>query len=392
MANNENYILNQISEHQNELILIIDDQPDTIKYLELLLRQYKIEGVLSAKAGIKKAEELQPDLILLDIMMPGIDGFEAAKMLKSNEKTSHIPIIFLTARVRVDDVIKGFEFGANDYVTKPFEPAELLARIKVHLDLQKAKRKIVEQVELLKDLNDNKDKFLRIAAHDLRNPLKVVNGFTKLIKERYESLSDDSLKEFLDDIDNAANSMLMIIDDILTINDLEEERYELVIQRLDINALINIIKSEFETLASAKNITINIEEKISNQIIDNDVLKTKQILENLISNAIKFSFQGSNIWLIIDKCEIKEQEMGFFIKVIVKDEGPGISAEELPYIFDKFCKISNKPTGHEASSNLGLAISKTLADILAYNLQVKSKVGVGTEFILLLPKKFKMND
>lgn len=392
MANNDNYILKEISKHQDELILIVDDQPDTIKYLEILLREYQTVSVLSAMECIQKAEELQPDLILLDIMMPQIDGFEAAKMLKSNEKTAHIPIIFLTARVRIDDVIKGFEIGANDYVTKPFEPAELLARINVHLDLQKAKRKIVEQVELLKVLNEDKDKFLRVAAHDLRNPLKVINGFTKLIREQYESMSDENMKEFLNDISHAADDMLLIIDDILTINDLEEERYELVIQRLDLGSLISILKSEFDKIASEKNIRINIEEKFNDPIIENDVLKTKEILENLISNALKFSFKDSNIWLIIDKCNKEELENGFIVKVTVKDEGPGIPDDELPYIFNKFCLVSNKPTGDESCSGLGLAISKSLAEILGYNLSVKTTVGVGTEFILLLPKRYKLNE
>jgi signal transduction histidine kinase len=386
MVNENTYILKDIASHQNELILVIDDQPDNLHYLKLLLREFRVESALSAKEGIRKAEELQPDLILLDIMMPEIDGFEACKMLKENEATSDIPIIFVTARVMLDDVIKGLELGANDYITKPFEPAELIARVKTHLDLQKAKIKLLEQFVHLTELNEAKNTFLQIAAHDLRNPLKVIQGFTRLIMERYDSLSDDNLQEFLHDISSAADSMLKIINDILTINDLEEDKYEIIRQEIDLTELILVLESEFRSKANEKNIRIVVDDRLNNQSIENDLLKTKQILENLIENALTYSFKGTTVTLIIEAAKEDEKQEGYFARIVIRDEGPGIPDEELPHIFDKFCKISNNPTGNEPSSGMGLAISKTLSRILNYNLLCSTNVGKGTDFILLLPK------
>jgi len=393
MVYENRYILKDIAAHENELILVIDDQPENIHYLKLLLRDYAVEGAFSAKEGIEKAKELHPDLILLDIMMPEIDGFEACEMFKADDETEDIPIIFVTARTMLGDVIKGLELGANDYITKPFEPAELIARIKTHLDLQKAKLRLFEQFELVCELNDAKNKFLQIAAHDLRNPLKVIQGFTKLIMERYESLSDENLREFLSDITSAADSMLKIINDVLTINDLDEGNYDLVVQEFDLTELLLVLESEFRDKATAKNIKIVIDDKLNNETITNDFIKTKQILENLIENALTYSFSETTVTLILDKVPKEYEEKGFYAGIIVRDEGPGIPEEELPHIFDKFCKISNNPTGNEPSSGMGLAISKKLSEILQYHLSCETQVGKGTDFILLLPKDNKnIND
>ncbi len=387
MAKEEKYIIKDIASHKNELILLIDDQPDNLRYLQIVLKEFKLVSALSAKEGIAKANELLPDLILLDIMMPEIDGFEAFKMLKNNEATADTPIIFVTARVMLDDVIKGLKLGANDYITKPFEPAELIARIKTHLDLQKAKKKLLEQFVHLTELNEDKNEFLKIAAHDLRNPLKVIQGFTKLIMERFDSLSDDNLQEFLTDISSAADSMLKIINDILTMNDLEEGKYEVIVQEFDLTELMLVLESEFREQAKKKNINIVIDDKLNNRSFKNDFLKTKQILENLIENALTFSFNGTTVTFIIEVASPEEVEEGFIARVVIRDEGPGIPEVELPHIFDKFCKISNKPTGNEPSSGMGLAISKSMSEILGFKLLCDTQVGKGTDFILLLGNK-----
>ncbi len=390
MAENNKYIIKEIASHRNEKILVIDDQAETLKLLKLILKDYQLNIALSAKEGLEHAIRWQPDLIILDIMMPEVDGFEAFKMLKANEMTKDIPIIFVSARVMIDDVIKGLEMGANDYVTKPFEPAELIARINIHLDLQKAKRKLLEQYEHLLELNEAKDKFLQIAAHDLRNPLKVIQGFTKLILDRYDTLTNDSIKEFICDIFQASEGMLLIINDILTINDLEEERYELIIQDVDLTELLAVLKSEYDAKAKTKDINIEIKDSLKDKIVRNDLLKIKQILENLLSNAITYSHPHTTVSLIAENIGDSDLSGEYFAKLTVRDQGPGIPEDELPHIFDKFCKISNKPTGNEVSSGMGLAIAKKLSSITHTNLVCETQRGKGSDFILYLPKHLEV--
>ncbi len=391
MTESSDNILNEIESHRDAKILVIDDQVETLKLLKLILDGYQLDLALSAEEGLRKAVEWQPDLIILDIMMPEIDGFEAFKMLKEDEATNNIPVIFVSARVMLDDVIKGLELGANDYITKPFEPAELIARINVHLDLQQAKKKLNEQYEHLLELNEAKDKFLQIAAHDLRNPLKVIQGFTKLILEKFDSLAGDTIKEFISDIYQASEGMLMIINDILTINDLEEERYELILQEIDLTELLLVLKSEFDSKAEAKNMSIEIDDRLKDKYATNDLLKIKQILENLLSNAITYSLPGTTVTLIAENVSEEENFEDYHVKITVRDQGPGIPEDELPHIFDKFCKISNKPTGNEVSSGMGLAIAKKLSEITHTKLECRTELGKGSDFILYIQKNFKVN-
>ena len=387
MSSQEGYILKEISTHDNELILLIDDQPENLHYLRMLLKNYRIVSSLNATEGIKIAKRQRPDLILLDIMMPGIDGLEACRMLKADEETADIPIIFVTARVMLDDVITGFGLGANDYITKPYESGELLARVKTHLDLRKAKKKIMAEFDRVNKLNDEKNEFINIAAHDLRNPLKVIQGFTRLITRNYESLSDENIKEFLDDISSATDNMLFIINDVLMMNDLDEGNYDLVEQDFDLTELLAVLESEFRDKAEEKNINLLVEDSFRNKTVNNDFLKTKKLLEHLIANALNYSLPHTTVILRLEAASEKQVNKGFYARITISDEGPGISKEEMPHIFDKFCKISNKPTNNEPSSGLGLAISKSLSDILCYKLKCKTEINKGTDFSIYLPKQ-----
>ena len=168
---------------KDSVVLIVDDIPENLQVLGNILSAYGLDiGV--ATDGLQALENVKfqkPDLILLDIMMPGMDGFEVCEKLKSNPETSNIPVIFLTAKSQTEDIVKGFEVGAVDYVTKPFNSAELLVRVFNHLELKKAKDKIERQNDELKEMNDAKNKFFSIISHDLRGPFSGLLGLTSLI-------------------------------------------------------------------------------------------------------------------------------------------------------------------------------------------------------------------
>ena len=391
MLRQDKNILKRIETHKHELILVIDDQQEILRLIGVILKDFRIEYASNALDGIEKAKELKPSLILLDVMMPHIDGFEACKMLKSDSKTRDIPIIFVTARVMIDDVIKGLSLGANDYVTKPFDPSELLARVKTHLDLLKAKMTVVKEYKRIKELNDEKNEFIRIAAHDLRNPLKVIQGFAKLIEKKFHVLRDDEIKEYLSDISSASHGMLSIISDILLMNELDEGRAEPYYQDFDIVELLRHLVIDNKTYADSKNIAINFSHNLIDTYIYCDFLKTKLILENLISNALKYSGYGSKVDICILLDNVK-QSGDYDFKVIIQDFGPGISAIELPHIFDKFCKISNKPTAKEPSTGLGLAITKALCELLNFDISIETKLNKGSMFIVKMNYNKTLND
>jgi signal transduction histidine kinase len=376
-------ILKRIESHKHELILVIDDRDDILRLLGAILKDFKIAYASSAAEGLEKARKLKPALILLDVMMPMIDGFEACRMLKEDPETSDIPVIFVTARIMIDDIIKGLSLGANDYVTKPFDTSELLARVKTHLDLRKARITAVEEYRRIKELNDEKNEFIKIAAHDLRNPLKVVQGFARLIEKKYNILTEDEIKEYLGDISNAAQGMLSIITDILLMNDLDEGLAEPYYQDFDIVQLLRLLIDEHIQHAEIKNIKMNFSSNLIDTYIYSDFIKTKLIFENLISNAIKYTKLDSQVNIDVIYGTDKSSDKYDF-RIVVEDYGPGISEFEINHIFDKFCKISNKPTGKEPSTGLGLAITKALCELLNYGIQVETNEKIGTKFIVLL--------
>lgn len=377
--NNKSLVLNTTKES----ILVIDDQPDALNLLKHLLSGYTITTATTGREGITKAKEIKPDLILLDVMMPDINGFDVCERLKNDTDTADIPIIFVTAKVFLNDIVKGLELGANDYITKPFELSELTARVKTQLELRKAHQKIKEQYLKAVSLNEDKNKFIELVAHDLKNPLKVIQGFVGLIKKRYDSLSKSDIDEYLNDIENASNTMLYIISDVLLMNDIDEGNFNLFPQKFDLCQLINMLIDKYKFKAKSKNVQIlfpNSKKEIS---LFNDLSMTQIIFDNLLSNAIKFTKHSSKITI-----ELKDNENihdnSNCIEFVIIDEGDGIPNDEIQYIFDKFCKISSSRTNEDQSSGLGLAISKSLCEILGFKIFCSKTDQNGSIFNVIL--------
>lgn len=383
MASNKKNINSFSLNSLKETILLIDDQPDALNLLKNVLFEYQIQTAKSGKEGILKAKEIKPDLILLDVMMPDIDGFEVCKILKNDVETADIPIIFVTAKVFLNDVVKGLELGANDYITKPFELSELTARVKTQIELRNAHNKINEQYLKAVSLNENKNRFIELVAHDLKNPLKVIQGFVRLIRKRFDSLSKADIDDYLNDIENASNTMLYIISDVLLINDLEEGNYNLFPQKFDLCQLIDIIIEKYLLSAQSKNVQIEFLNKKQEIYLLNDISKTRIIIENLISNALKFTRSSTSITIELKYYDNTNCDKNS-IELIIKDEGEGISDDEMIFIFDKFCKVSSTRVNDNQSSGLGLAISKTLSDILGFKIYCSKSDKKGSVFNVIL--------
>ena len=368
--------IDKLLDIENQRILIVDDTPQNLDVLGKTLRPYGYNLAIaqSGEQAIKTAQHFDPDLILLDVMMPGIDGYETCRRLKKIESLKDVPVIFVTAKHDVRDIIHGFEVGGVDYINKPFMQEEICARIKSHLQLYKAKKKLIK-------LNHQKNRFLAIAAHDLRNPLTSIMGFSELMLHELNANKCDieNFHKRASLIFGASNTMYQLINDLLDISIIEEGGFRLDKLDSSICELLADRVSVARILGESKSISIECECLVDQTVII-DKNRITQVLDNLLGNAIKFSPKGS---LIIVKAENSDETL----KVCVIDNGPGIPDEEKLSIFDDYKTLSNRPTAGEKSTGLGMSIVKKIIDAHNGTVSVLTSEGGGTTIIFELPVK-----
>jgi signal transduction histidine kinase len=367
----------------NKRILVVDDVEENTYIVSTILKSagYTPFVANSGKQAIQIAETQHPDLVLLDINMPEMNGYEVCKYFKEHEPISDIPIVFLTVHADAESIAKAFDTGAVDYLTKPFKKAELLARVKVHLALRQAQELLEDQNERLKRLNDEKNEFLGIAAHDLKNPLNSIRGIAQMVRKRKEiELSEEEVDDMAHQIETSSNFMFEIITNLLDVNKIENGK--LVIQSTSVDLVLSLgaVTDRYQTAAAKKNIKLHVDLPSEDTQIYADPTLTIQILDNIVSNAVKYSPQGKNVWINVS-CNTAQKR----VRVAVKDEGPGFSDEDKKKLFGKFARLSAKPTGGEHSTGLGLSIVKRLAEAMEATIWCESELGNGATFIVEFP-------
>jgi two-component system sensor histidine kinase/response regulator len=361
-------------------ILVVDDNPLNLKVLDEHFRTFGFQ-IFVSKSGASAIDICKselPDIVLLDIMMPLMDGFQVIDELKKDATTSEIPIIFLTARTQTNDIIKGFNKGAVDYIMKPFNPEELTARVNTHLKMKEMMVRLETQNKKLIELNNEKNHFLGIAAHDMKNPIFSISMLAKSIRDD-KNINREDVEDFTNDIITTSDRMLLLIKDLLDINAIEQGLMKFNIESFDLLENLSSICDIYTQNANLKQIKLHFEPKNDSYIINSDRRAITQILDNLLSNAIKFSPFGKNIVLEILDFENK-------IQISVLDEGPGISSEDMLKLFGKFTKLSALPTADESSTGLGLSIAKQYVEALCGKIWCESILGQGAKFIFELPK------
>lgn len=367
----------------NKRILVVDDVEENTYIVSTILKSagYTPFVANSGKQAIQIAETQHPDLVLLDINMPEMNGYEVCKYFKEHEPIADIPIVFLTVHADAESIAKAFDTGAVDYLTKPFKKAELLARVKVHLALRQAQELLEDQNERLKRLNDEKNEFLGIAAHDLKNPLNSIRGIAQMVRKRKEiELSEEEVDDMAHQIETSSNFMFEIITNLLDVNKIENGK--LVIQSTSVDLVLSLgaVTDRYQTAAAKKNIKLHVDLPSEDTQIYADPTLTIQILDNIVSNAVKYSPQGKNVWINVS-CNSTQKR----VRVAVKDEGPGFSDEDKKKLFGKFARLSAKPTGGEHSTGLGLSIVKRLAEAMEATIWCESELGSGATFIVEFP-------
>jgi len=366
------------TENNQGSLLIVDDIPANISVLSKFLAEVGFD-VAIAKNGeraIKKAEYANPDLILLDVMMPVMDGFEACRILKSKESTKDIPIIFMTALTDTIDKIKGFDLGAADYITKPFQHEEVMARVKAHIKLRRLQRQLQKHTAELEQRNKQLEAFSHTVAHDLKNPLNTVIGYSE---ELVEICTEDNLlnaellaKQKL--VAQAGNKMEDIINALLLLAKTVKST-DIEMQALEMSTIIRQVKQRLAYALS----------HCQAEIIPPDVFPTAQgyapwveeIWANFISNAIKYGGHPPKLILGAD------QPDDGMIRFWVQDNGEGLSPEAQAKLFTPFTRLhQERAEGH----GLGLSIVQQIAEKLGGQVGVESQVGQGSRFYFTLPE------
>ncbi len=384
-------------------ILIVDDTPENIDVLNNLLKNHKRIIALSGNDALKILDRgTKPDLILLDIIMPGLDGFETCRRIKENPETADIPIIFMTSLDDTVNKVKGFEFGAVDYVTKPFEPLELLKRVETHLKIrglqsklenqnqileQKVKERTRELQEMNIELKKAKEKaeasdklkgeFLAQISHEIRTPLNAIVSMASLLVEEYADDGDEDLYDIVNGIQRGINRITRTVDLILNYSDIINGTYTFSPSKVNINDVIIENVSLLKGLAKNKNLELIIN-KQSELIVENiDPYSVLLITKNIIENAIIFTDKGK-VELVL-----KEENGKKIFECI--DTGRGISEKYLPEIFEPFTQEEQGYTRSVDGNGLGLPLAKKHCEINNIELEIETEKGKGSTFRLIFP-------
>lgn len=356
------------------LILIVDDNPQNIQVLGNVLygNDYNVSVSSSGAHALQSVSSNPPDLILLDVQMPGMDGFEVCRTLKSDPLTSGIPVIFLTAATETEKVILGFELGAVDYITKPFNTSELLARVATHIELKFAREKLIE-------INATKDKFFSIISHDLRNPFAGIRIVSESLLKNIGKYDTNKTAELVELICNTSRQGSELLENLLEWSRTQTGVIKFNPSEINISETVKKCIGVILPHSGNKNITV------SNNVPDNvslfaDEYMLETILRNLLSNAVKYTPVSGSVIV-----SVKEYEEHF--EITVKDSGIGISMDVQSKLFKLDLSSSMPGTADEKGTGLGLILCKEFVESHGGTIWAESEQGKGSEFKFTIPKK-----
>ena len=362
-------------------ILIVDDVARNIQIISAILKKegYQMAFALSGETALKMVKIKSFDLILMDIMMPGIDGYETCRRLKNDpdlgRSTKETPVIFLTAKTDTDSVVKGFGLGAVDYITKPFRASELLARVKTHLQLRFVQSN-------LQEANATKDRFFSIIAHDLKGPFNTLLGYSDVLLNYWENYTDEKKKDFVQTIRQQGDRMYRMLENLLDWSRMQLGKIELRPEKINLYLLTGSNLLLLQPQAEKKKIEIHSDiEQNTSAYGDSNMIST--VIRNLISNAIKFTHPGGEIRIT---CRPDDQNKdGDFYEITVSDTGIGIADKNIAKLFRIDGHFSTYGTDKESGTGLGLILCKEFVEINGGRLWVVSEEGKGSDFKFTVP-------
>ena len=383
-----------MSKTENGDILVVDDTPQTLRLLVTILsgENYTVRPADSGILALASIIASPPELILLDVKMPEMSGFDVCRQLKQNTETQTIPVIFLSGLTDLDERVLGFQLGAVDFVTKPFQREELLARVRTHLELARLRNKLtVEVAKQTRDLqtayqelskaSQLKDEFLSTMSHELRTPLTAVIGMAEILHSGgYGKLNKDQA-EALEVIEGSGRKLLHLINDILDYIQVDAGKEQLQLEQCPVVELVNAVLESIRSKATQKNITLSCQFYQHESLLWLDMRHMRRILLILLDNAVKFTAGGGCAGIIV-RNSIYQQSIEFE----VWDTGPGIAEADLSKLFKPFLQLDSGLSRAHEGSGLGLALAFKLARLHGGEIRVTSKLNAGSRLIVSLPQ------
>ncbi|MBK7987066.1 MAG: hybrid sensor histidine kinase/response regulator [Ignavibacteria bacterium] len=330
---------------KKKLVLVVDDVEQNVAVVSQILRShgYGVMAAFNGETALRMLEKRIPDLILLDIMMPVMDGFEVCAKIKENENLKNIPIIFLSALSDTDVKVKAFNVGGVDYVSKPFQEAEVIARVAVHIKIANLEREQREFIEKLTIMNDEKDRLMQIVSHDLRSPLGGIKGLSEILKNGEEAEIPEIVREFSEIIVQTSDTLLNLVNDLLDLAKIESGKQRLNVVNFDIISILQNSVRLQEKVAQSKGLQLVFQHSLPQSpfVVTADEPKITQVINNLLSNAIKFTPKGGSVFVTLSAHNDTQ------LCITVKDTGIGIPPEHLPKVFEKFGNHQRSGTSGE---------------------------------------------
>jgi signal transduction histidine kinase len=381
------------------LILIVDDTPVNLDTISTVLSDagYEIAIATSGEKALQHLQRRSPDLILLDVRMPGIDGFETCDRIKANPKTCNIPIIFMTSIIDLSNKIKGFNCGAVDYISKPFQEQEILARVKTHIQLrlltQNLEQQVAEQTaslriakEALEKANISKRSFLATMSQEIRTPIdKILRVTERLQEQTYGTLNAQQVDD-LAKIDRNGNHLISLINNTLKLANIESGQLKLDLDPIDLEDMCRSCLLAIKSQADKKNIELILNITAPIPAISIDEGHMRQVILNLLNNAIKFTSIGS-VTLSITTAMLTDRENIPGIRIAIADTGIGIAPENIEQLFQPFVQIANLLGDRHEGNGLGLILAKQLVELHGGQISVYSIENAGSCFTIELPAR-----
>ena len=370
-------------------ILLADDNADLRRYVSgLLASAFDVEAVADGREALQAIRARRPDLVLSDVMMPGLDGFGLLRELRQDAALRAIPFILLSARAGEESAVEGFEAGADDYLVKPFSARELLALVKSNLRLARMRQEIGrrEALEsslqealraraLAEEANRLKDEFLSTVSHELRTPLTAILGWVQMLKTG--NLPPEKYARALATVERNARAQAQLIEDLLDVSRIMSGKLKLEVEPVDMCLVVEAALDTVRPAAEAKGIRLQTALDSTGRVMG-DAHRLQQVVWNLLSNAVKFTPKGGRVQVLVERRDSS-------VEITVADTGPGISSDFLPHVFDRFRQADASSTRKHGGLGLGLSIVRQLVELHGGGVQVFSEEGKGASFVVRLP-------
>jgi len=354
---------------QKSRILIVDDESSNITILTRLFRaEYETVSAQNGWDALDLIEHETFDLVLLDIMMPQVSGLDVLKAIRENSRTAELPVILISARMDENDIVEGLTIGANDYITKPFRLAELRARARTQITLKRLQDQSKQTINELREAHEMKDRFFRIASHDMKGPISNLRLVHYLVRKRVDA--DPQAMELLNTADANLDNMQNVINEFLDLAALQSGKIDLRMEEVPLEAVLNDVLRQYHLNALKKDISVDTH--IGGTAYA-DAARLGQALGNLISNALKYSPRNSTVTVWT---EMNTER----VRICVADQGEGIPEDERDRLFTQFGKLSPRPTDGESSTGLGLWIARHLITLQGGDIGLDSPETGGSIF------------